>query len=120
MRTRTSKSTVVVSSYLKFLTVLLVAAACAIGAGAQTYRGTIHGVVTDPTGAVIVGVTVTVRKTANGDSRTVTTANDGGYVIPELVAGEYSVEVKATGLSALPQPPSSKSAVILPLTLKRR
>jgi len=96
MRTRASKPTKAVQLFVKLLVALFVLVTCATGVGAQTYRGTIHGVVTDPTGAVIVGATVTVRNSANGDSRKVTTANDGGYVVPELVAGEYAIEANST------------------------
>ena len=97
MRTRKFQFTMATRILLKLLSALFVLAVCAAGAGAQTYRGSIHGVVTDPTGAVIVDATVTVRNSANGDSRTVTTTNDGGYVIPELLAGEYAVEANSTG-----------------------
>ena len=64
---------------------------------AQSFRGAIRGVVTDPSGAVVVGATVEARNTANGYSRGAVTAGDGGYVLPELTAGEYDVLVKAGG-----------------------
>ena len=68
-------------------------------AAAQTYRGSIHGQVTDQSGAVVVAATITARNTANGESRTVKTIGDGSYIIPELEAGQYSVTFAATGFT---------------------
>ena len=82
---------------MKVLAALCLSILCTAAASAQTYRGSIHGVVTDPSGAVVVGATVTAKNISNGASRTITTADDGGYVIPELEAGEYTIEAKSTG-----------------------
>ena len=82
---------------MKVLAALCLSILWTAAASAQTYRGSIHGVVTDPSGAVVVSATVTAKNSSNGASRTVTTADDGGYVIPELEAGEYTIEAKATG-----------------------
>jgi hypothetical protein len=101
MRTRNFGFTTVAPSIFKILSVLLVLAAGAIGASAQTYRGSIHGVVKDSSGGVIIGATVTAKNIANGESRSTTTADDGGYVIPELSAGEYEVTAEAKDLAPL-------------------
>src|SRR5580658_4051988 len=103
MRTRTLEIPQIATLFFKFGALLFVLIICASGAEAQTYRGTIHGVVTDPSGAVVVAASVTAKNIANGNSRTVTTAGDGGYQIPELEAGEYSVEAKATGFRVIPR-----------------
>jgi hypothetical protein len=68
-------------------------------ASAQSYRGTIRGVVTDPSGAVVVGATVEGRSTRTGYSRQAVTAEDGGYVLAELPAGEYEVSVSSAGFN---------------------
>jgi len=101
MRTRTSEFTMATRFLLKLLSALFVLAVCAAGAGAQTYRGSIHGVVKDSAGGVLIGATVTARNVANGESRSTTTADDGGYVIPELAAGEYDVTANAKDLEPL-------------------
>jgi len=101
MRTRKLEVTMVQRSLLKLLSALFVLAVCAAGAGAQTYRGSIHGVVKDSAGGVLIGATVTARNVANGESRSTTTADDGGYVIPELAAGEYDVTANAKDLEPL-------------------
>src|SRR6476646_6543699 len=61
---------------------------------AQKYSGSIRGVVTDPTGAVIAGAQVTATNTGTGQSVTQTTNASGEYVLPELAPGTYSVQVK--------------------------
>src|SRR5271170_7543450 len=81
------------------LFMLLCMLVCAPRAATQTYRGTIHGVVRDASGGVLVGAAVTARNLANGETRSATTVGDGSYLIPELEAGEYEVTAKATGLT---------------------
>jgi hypothetical protein len=66
-------------------------------ASAQTFRGTILGTVTDPSGAAIVGAGVAVKNVNTGLSRTVTTSEDGTYSVPELPIGTYSVTVEKSG-----------------------
>jgi Carboxypeptidase regulatory-like domain/TonB dependent receptor len=72
----------------------------ASGAGAQTFRGTILGTVTDSTGAAISGATVTVKNPDTGLIRTVTTSSDGSYAVPELPIGNYSVTVEISGFKS--------------------
>ncbi|MGA2812351.1 MAG: carboxypeptidase regulatory-like domain-containing protein, partial [Candidatus Acidiferrum sp.] len=67
------------------------------GALAQTFRGTILGTVTDTSGAAIASATVTVKNTGTGLTRTVSTAEDGSYAVPELPIGSYTVTVTNTG-----------------------
>src|SRR5260370_7574906 len=63
----------------------------------QTFRGTILGTVTDPSGAVVAGATVKVRNLATGLERTTATSADGSYAVPELPIGTYSVTVTQPG-----------------------
>jgi hypothetical protein len=64
---------------------------------AQAPTATLSGVVTDPSGAVIPGVTVTAISPATSH-RTVATTNDQGfYVLTQLPAGEYRVEAEMSG-----------------------
>ena len=64
---------------------------------AQSDRGTITGTVTDPSGAVIVGATVTATNTATGVSTKVTTGSNGTFTIPLLQAGSYEVSAEQSG-----------------------
>src|SRR5260370_3265927 len=64
---------------------------------AQTFRGTILGVVTDSSGAAIAGAKVTVRNVDTGVERTTETQADGSYRVPELPIGTYKVTVEKLG-----------------------
>jgi hypothetical protein len=77
-----------------FLGLFLLAA---VGLSAQTFRGTILGTVTDPSGAVISGAKVTARSAATGLERTTQTSADGTYSIPELPIGSYTVTISQPG-----------------------
>ncbi len=73
---------------------ILLSAAMLVG---QTFRGTILGSVTDPSGAYVAGATVKVRNLGTGLERTTVTSADGSYRVPELPIGSYSVTVSETG-----------------------
>ena len=55
------------------------------------------GRITDPTGAVLPGVSVTVTSLATNQTRTVLSAEDGVYRIPLLEPGVYRVRFSAPG-----------------------
>ena len=81
-------------SVVRFIFMVLMTVVLAL---AQTDRGTITGTVTDPTGAVIPGVTLHARNVDTGaEYDTVTTAT-GNYTIPSLLAGNYELTVTAAG-----------------------
>ena len=50
--------------------------------------GTITGVVTDPSNAVVPDATVTIKDTATGEVRTTTTNNAGRYVFVNVQPGQ--------------------------------
>jgi len=64
---------------------------------AQTFRGTILGTVTDPSGAVVTGAKVTAKNVNTGLERTTQTSADGSYSIPELPIGTYTVTISQSG-----------------------
>jgi len=63
---------------------------------AQTSLGQIDGTVTDQSGAVISGATVTLTQVGTQQVHTAATNGSGFYVAPNLPIGEYTVEVKMT------------------------
>jgi outer membrane receptor protein involved in Fe transport len=69
----------------------------AVGLSAQTFRGTILGTITDPSGAVVSGAKVTVKNTGTGLERSTETSGDGSYSLPELPIGTYNVTVTQSG-----------------------
>ena len=60
-------------------------------------KATIVGTVTDPTGAVMPGVKVTITNTATKVARTLETNSAGNYSAPELPIGDYSVRAEYQG-----------------------
>ncbi len=66
-------------------------------ASAQTIYGSISGVVTDQTGAIVPGATVRATHLETGISREVTTNEEGIYRIGGLTIGAYSVKVEKAG-----------------------
>ena len=61
---------------------------------AQKITGTISGLVSDSTGAVISQVAVLITNTATGLTRTVTTNDMGEYVAPDMPNGIYRITVR--------------------------
>ena len=66
---------------------------------AQTSFGTILGDVTDESGAVVPGVSVTVTNEGTGNARIVTTNESGGFAVPSLPPAVYSVSAEMPGFS---------------------
>ncbi len=73
-------------------------AVLAAGAAGQESLSTLRGTATDPTGAVVPGVTVTVDEIAtNIRVRTVATDNQGNYEMPGLKQGRYRLTASMPG-----------------------
>src|SRR5262245_34918016 len=76
---------------------LLLLAAGIVPVFGQAVTGTIHGAVSDTTGARVPGINVIAIHTATGESRSTSTDEAGEYVFPVLAIGEYRVVVEHTG-----------------------
>ncbi len=61
------------------------------------YNASIQGTVTDPSGAVVPGASVTVTNQATSVARTSKTSGSGFYSVTALPPGTYTVEVQAPG-----------------------
>jgi hypothetical protein len=59
--------------------------------------GALTGTVTDPSGGVVGGATVTATNIGTGQSRTATTDSSGTYKFSLLTPGDYSVKFSANG-----------------------
>ncbi len=70
-------------------------------ASAQIGQGTLTGVVTDPQGQVLPGVTVTATSTALIGIRTAVTETDGRFRFPALPSGFYKLKFDLSGFSTL-------------------
>jgi len=71
------------------------------GAQDETLAG-VSGLITDRSGAVIAGGTVTLRD-ASGKTRQTTTGTDGSFHLAELPAGQYDLTAAATGFKTSQQ-----------------
>jgi hypothetical protein len=79
--------------------VVLILVLLASFAVAQSTNGTIAGVVTDNTGAVVSGASVSATGVASGETRTAVTGTSGEYRIESLTPGPYVITVKASGFA---------------------
>jgi len=66
---------------------------------AQTVTGTIRGTITDPSGAIVSGATVTATNTASSVATVTRTNGTGEYSIRFLQIGQYTVTVSAAGFA---------------------
>ena len=73
---------------------MLAGAAALLG---QTPTGSISGVITDSSGAVVPGAKVTVTDVGKGISRSVATDGAGRYQAPGLIPGNYEIQAQMEG-----------------------
>ena len=76
---------------------LLFSALFATIVGAQEYRATVLGTVTDPAGAAVPMASVIATNDETGVSSRTQSNNEGGYQIPYLQPGFYTLEVTHPG-----------------------
>jgi Carboxypeptidase regulatory-like domain len=76
---------------------LMLLLALALPSYGQSDRGSLTGLVTDSSGALIQRVTVTLTNAATNTARDVVTSDTGKYVFQELPAGTYNLSIKQSG-----------------------
>lgn len=65
----------------------------------STSTGTVAGSVTDPTGAVVAGATVTLTDLATNTVRSTTTNASGRYIYADVTPGIYNISVSKEGFA---------------------
>lgn len=70
---------------------------------AQSATATLNGTITDNTGAVIAGATVTITSLATGQVRTATSNEEGFYTFPLMRPDTYRLRVEKAGFSPAQQ-----------------
>jgi hypothetical protein len=70
-----------------------------LGWGQATNTAQIQGTVRDATGAAVPGAEVKVTQTETGAVRTTISGADGGYVLPTLPIGPYTLEASKEGFA---------------------
>ena len=81
--------------YLHVLLIRLILSGLVVSA--QVTTATISGIVQDPSGSVVPGVTIKVRNVDTGSSRTLTSDVGGRYIAPDLTVGNYEVQAQQSG-----------------------
>jgi len=66
-------------------------------------QATIVGTVTDPSGASLPNVNITITSTESGVVKKTQTNDAGQYVVPDLNIGHYSIKVEAAGFKTAEQ-----------------
>ena len=79
---------------------MALAAALACAALAQTPAGSILGTVTDASDAIVPGVTVAVTNVLTGVRHATKTNQEGEYLVPYLIPGDYQVAAEAGGFKS--------------------
>lgn len=88
------RNTLVVAAAL----VLLLIPAAVIGQGSLAE---LRGVVSDESGAVLPGVSITATHKDSGSVRTTVTSETGAYLIPALPIGTYDIKVELSGFATI-------------------
>src|SRR5207237_572656 len=89
MRVQQLRKILVVLTFVAFMTTFVV--------GQAVNSARIHGNVTDPSGAAIVGAQVKATHIESGLVRTTVTNSEGSFSLPNLPVGPYKVEIVAQG-----------------------
>ncbi len=79
------------------LIVLLLVLFLVVPANAQTFRGSINGTVTDPSGASVPGAAVKATEVSTNIEHNTTTSSEGQFSFQDLALGFYKVSVTASG-----------------------
>src|SRR5881397_1372257 len=95
MATGTGISLQVVGKFATALVVLIALGTCL--SVAQTSTATILGTVKDTSGALIPGVSITVKHTEIGLTRSVVSGERGAYNVPLLPVGAYEITITMPG-----------------------
>src|SRR5262245_12721476 len=89
------------SAVLAFLTAAILFPA---SLAAQAVTGTILGTVTDDTGAMLPGATITLTHNETGRARVVVADNSGQFTAPSLPTGTYTLAAELAGFKSISIP----------------
>ena len=91
-------------SYRRFaLAAVLILALSAVALPQSAVTGAVAGSVTDPSGAVVPGASVTLRSLGTNQELNAVTENDGRFRFVNLQPGAYQISVKASGFADFKQ-----------------
>jgi hypothetical protein len=87
--------------FLTLMMLLFVTAMVGYGQATSVNGGSIQGTITDPSGAVVPGASVTITGTDTGSVKTVATDSAGFYSVGPLNPGNYNITVTRAGFQKL-------------------
>jgi len=74
---------------------------CALSAGAQTFRGGISGIVTDPAGAAVASASVQAINDGTGQLHQTVSSSAGEFTFQDIPLGTYTITVSAPGFETV-------------------
>ncbi len=77
---------------------------CVLPVAAQSFKGTVLGQVTDPSGAAVPNAEVRLVESDTGLRQSTRTGAEGRFTIPQLPPGRYSLTIEAPGFRRLTRP----------------
>src|SRR5580704_3610940 len=89
------------SSRIPWFTLLLAIPLFTVASFAQTFRGGISGIVTDPSGSVIPGAHVDAVNTATSVTHSTISSSGGEFAFQDLQLGSYEITASAPGFQTL-------------------
>jgi Carboxypeptidase regulatory-like domain/TonB dependent receptor-like, beta-barrel len=90
-----------IKNSLSFAFALILFCVGVLQANAQEFRASVAGQITDASGAVLPGATITARNVATNATYRTTSGEDGEYVLRNLDPGTYAFSVEKTGFRKL-------------------
>src|SRR5947209_3501427 len=89
------------SCLISLLSALILSCAGSAAYAQGSFFTSLSGTVVDSSGAVIPGADVKIKNNGTGIENNTITASDGGFTIPSLPGGVYSVTVSLTGFKTV-------------------
>src|ERR1044071_9845318 len=89
---------------IRFFAAIAFIAMLAADLPAQSIYGTLTGIVSDPSQAVVAGAKLKLRDEQSSSTRETVTNTDGYYTIVSIPPGRYELTVTASGFESYKQP----------------
>lgn len=89
--------------FLSFLCAWILVVSASVGAFAQAGRGGINGVISDSTGAIVPGASVTAQNSATGAKISTVSSAAGLYSFVSVAPGDYQVTASLKGFETVVQ-----------------
>lgn len=102
----------------RFLGLIVMAAVLFVAAHAQIQNGTVTGVVSDPTGALIANAVVRLDHPVTGHRHQLVTGNAGEFAFNNVPFDHYTLHVTASGFEPVSQPVVVRSNLPIKVEIK--